>query len=130
MRGCIDCSESQAKCENLAGAGTSVGVQVWRIEQFKVVNVDKTDYGHFFNGCKTQSSCSFDCRFAHSDAYIVLHTFKKKGPDGEPISKGSASAELLLAGKETDALAHAEHFWLGKNAPQDARGTAACPCLH
>ena len=40
----------QAKRENLAGAGTSVGVQVWRIEQFKVVNVDKTDYGHFFTG--------------------------------------------------------------------------------
>jgi len=85
--------DAATKEEAWKGAGTAVGTQVWRIEKMKVVNVDKTDYGHFFTG----------------DTYIVLHTFKKKGPDG----------------KETDALAHAEHFWLGKKAPVDARGTAA-----
>jgi len=42
-------------------AGKQVGLQVWHIENFKVVPVQQRDYGHFFT----------------NDSYIVLRTFKK-----------------------------------------------------
>jgi len=46
------------------GAGKDVGIEVWRIEKFKVVRQDKKTYGKFFRG----------------DSYIVLNTYK---PDPE-----------------------------------------------
>ncbi len=45
-------------------AGKAVGVQVWRIEKFKVVAVAPADVGTFYSG----------------DSYIVLHTYKAKPP--------------------------------------------------
>ena len=39
-------------------AGDSVGVQVWRIEKFKVKHWPKDRYGEFYSG----------------DSYIILHT--------------------------------------------------------
>jgi len=42
------------------GAGKEEGVQIWRIEKFKIVAVPKHLYGQFFTG----------------DSYIVLHTYK------------------------------------------------------
>lgn len=42
-------------------AGKASGIQVWRIEQFKVKDWDKTQYGAFFSG----------------DSYIVLYTFTR-----------------------------------------------------
>eukprot|EP00457_Paulinella_chromatophora_P006490 gb/GEZN01006508.1/.p1 GENE.gb/GEZN01006508.1/~~gb/GEZN01006508.1/.p1 ORF type:complete len:437 (+),score=88.29 gb/GEZN01006508.1/:192-1313(+) len=42
------------------GAGKKVGIEVWRIEKFKVVRQEKKTYGSFFRG----------------DSYIVLNTYK------------------------------------------------------
>jgi len=47
------------------GAGKEVGIQIWRIQQFRVVAVPKNTYGSFHTG----------------DSYIVLHTYKKPGGD-------------------------------------------------
>jgi len=43
------------------GAGKKVGVEVWRIENFKVHRWPEKQYGEFFDG----------------DAYIILHTYVK-----------------------------------------------------
>jgi gelsolin len=45
-------------------AGKAVGIQVWRIEKFKVVPVAKADVGSFFSG----------------DSYIILNTYKAPPP--------------------------------------------------
>jgi len=47
------------------GSGQRPGVEVWRIEKFKVVRWPKEQYGHFYTG----------------DAYIVLFTYKEEGKD-------------------------------------------------
>jgi len=41
------------------GAGQEVGLQIWRIEKFKVAHWPKEEYGHFFTG----------------DSYIVMNTY-------------------------------------------------------
>ena len=41
------------------GAGTKVGIQIWRIVKFKVKQWHKDDYGRFYNG----------------DSYIILRTY-------------------------------------------------------
>jgi gelsolin len=46
-------------------AGKQVGLQIWRIEKFKVVSWPKEQYGSFYDG----------------DSYICLNTYKKKGGD-------------------------------------------------
>jgi len=43
-------------------AGKEPGVQVWRVEEFKIVAWPKNQYGQFYSG----------------DSYIVLHTYKKE----------------------------------------------------
>lgn len=49
-------------------AGKSVGLQIWRIVNFKVTTWPKEDYGKFFNG----------------DSYIILNTYKSN-PAGEDL---------------------------------------------
>jgi gelsolin len=49
------------------GAGKAPGLQIWRIEKFKVVAWPKEEYGKFFDG----------------DSYIVLNTYKK--PDSDKL---------------------------------------------
>lgn len=44
------------------GAGKEPGLQIWRIEKFKVKKWPKRRYGEFYNG----------------DSYIILHTMKKQ----------------------------------------------------
>jgi len=51
------------------GAGKGVGVQIWRIEAFKVVHWPKDQYGKFYSG----------------DSYIVLNTYKKT-PDSAALA--------------------------------------------
>jgi len=51
------------------GAGQQVGMQIWRIEKFKVVAWPEKQYGKFYTG----------------DSYIVLRTYKKT-PDSEKLS--------------------------------------------
>jgi gelsolin len=55
--------------EQWRGVGQEVGIQIWRIEKFKVVPWPKDKYGTFFTG----------------DSYIVLRTYKAK-PDAEKLS--------------------------------------------
>lgn len=43
------------------GAGSKVGLEIWRIEKFKVVPWPKKEYGNFYTG----------------DSYIVMKTYKK-----------------------------------------------------
>jgi len=60
------CREAAAQTEEAwKNAGKAVGIQIWRIEKFKVVSVQKETYGTFYSG----------------DSYIVLNTYKKKGTD-------------------------------------------------
>ncbi|XP_062521639.1 gelsolin-like protein 2 [Corticium candelabrum] len=47
------------------GAGSNVGIQVWRIVKFKVTHWPKEDYGKFFSG----------------DSYIILNTYKTPPSD-------------------------------------------------
>jgi len=51
-----------------ASCGQKPGLEIWRIEQFKVVALPQKRYGQFYDG----------------DSYIVLHTYKKK-PDSEEL---------------------------------------------
>jgi len=48
------------------GVGKYSGLNIWRIEKFKVVAVDRKSYGQFFTG----------------DSYILLHTYTKKDSTG------------------------------------------------
>jgi len=50
-------------------AGTAVGIQVWRIEKFHVVEWPKNKLGSFYDG----------------DSYLVLNTYKKT-PDAQALS--------------------------------------------
>jgi len=47
------------------GAGEKVGIQIWRIEKFKVVPWPKEQYGSFYSG----------------DSYLVLNTYKEQGKE-------------------------------------------------
>jgi len=47
------------------GAGQKPGLEIWRIEKFKVVAWPKDLYGSFYSG----------------DSYICLHTYKEQGKD-------------------------------------------------
>jgi gelsolin len=58
--------EAAAACEkSWKDAGKVPGLQIWRIEKFKVVAVPRNTYGLFYSG----------------DSYIVLNTYKKKDSD-------------------------------------------------
>jgi len=47
------------------GAGEKVGIQIWRIEKFKVVVWPRDLYGSFYSG----------------DSYIILNTYKEQGKE-------------------------------------------------
>lgn len=54
--------KAAADCEPAwNSAGQELGIEIWRIEKFKVVHWPKEQYGSFYDG----------------DSYIVLHTWKK-----------------------------------------------------
>jgi len=58
--------KKSAQTENAwKGAGQKVGIEIWRIEKFKVVAWPSHLYGSFYSG----------------DSYIVLHTYKEQGKD-------------------------------------------------
>lgn len=74
--------------------GVAPGLHIWRIEDFEVVPWPKEKYGQFLDG----------------DSFIVLHSYKLNGPNGEP---------------EPDKLGHDVFFWLGSHTSQDEAGVAA-----
>ncbi|KAG6834640.1 hypothetical protein H0H93_008304, partial [Arthromyces matolae] len=80
------------------GAGSVPGLQIWRIEKFKVV--DWLKWPESEGASKREQA-----KFYDGDSYIVLHTYKKT-PDAESLS-------------------YDLHFWLGENTTQDEAGTAA-----
>ncbi|CAG5121225.1 unnamed protein product, partial [Candidula unifasciata] len=47
------------------GAGKEVGLQIWKIVNFKVTVLPKSEYGKFFEG----------------DSYIILNTYREQGGD-------------------------------------------------
>lgn len=58
--------KKSAQTENAwKGAGQKVGIQIWRIEKFKVVAWPPDQYGAFYSG----------------DSYLILNTYKEKGKD-------------------------------------------------
>jgi len=62
-------AEASQHEEAWKGIGQHPGLEIWRIQQFKVIAVPKQTYGQFHTG----------------DSYIVLHTYKPK-PEGEKLS--------------------------------------------
>ncbi|CAK9025717.1 Severin [Durusdinium trenchii] len=94
--------EAAASDPQLKGAGTKVGLEIWRVENkrtkadtpdFGINRVPKEDYGNFYSG----------------DSYIALNTYRVKDENG----------------KLTDKLAWDVHFWLGNESSQDEIGVAA-----
>lgn len=90
--------KASAECEDAwKGAGTKVGLQVWRIVKFKVTHWPKSDYGKFYDG----------------DSYIILNTYKKD-PSSEAlawdvhfwIGKYSTQDEYGTAAYKTVELDH------------------------
>lgn len=57
--------ESAASEPAWKGAGSKVGLKIWRIVKFKVTEWPREDYGNFYNG----------------DSYIILNTYKEEGGD-------------------------------------------------
>lgn len=94
----VDARKKAAATEKeFVGAGTKVGLEVWRVENkrtasdtpdFGVKRWDKKQYGHFYTG----------------DSYIVMNTYMEK---------------------ESKKLKWDVHFWLGKESSQDEIGVAA-----
>jgi len=88
-------AEKQAEWD---GAGDNVGVQVWRINKFKVDHVDTEDYGSFYSG----------------DSYIVLNTYLEEGGEeklhnvhfwlGESTSTDEAGAAAIKTVELDDRL--------------------------
>lgn len=80
------------------GAGQKPGIQVWRIEQFRVKHWPKEEYGTFYGG----------------DSFIVLHTFKEEGGDelkyhvhywlGEKTSQDEAGTAAIKTVELDDKL--------------------------
>jgi len=62
-------AEAAATEKAWKNAGKEVGLQIWRIEKFKVVSTPPEDYGSFYSG----------------DSYIILHTYHKT-PDTPAFS--------------------------------------------
>lgn len=96
--------DAAATDEDMKGAGTKVGLEVWRVENtrtesdtpdFGIKRWPKEEYGNFFSG----------------DSYIVLKTYNPKDPETGKINK--------------DKLAWDVHFWLGKDTSIDEQGVAA-----
>jgi gelsolin len=86
------------------GCGQKAGLEIWRIEKFKVIHWPKEEYGNFFSG----------------DSYIVLSTKEKDDPSKKTkVFRGGQWVE------KDSALEWDIHFWLGKYTTQDEAGTAA-----
>lgn len=80
------------------GAGDDYGLQVWRINKFKVDHVDTEDYGSFYSG----------------DSYIILNTYKEEGGEeklhnvhfwlGEQTTQDEAGAAAIKTVELDDRL--------------------------
>ena len=104
------------------GCGARPGLEIWRVQQFKMVPWPKEDYGQFYEG----------------DSYIVLHTIDPEeadadadvAPPGGPGAHrarvgGSSGASAVEATGGRRELHHHIYFWLGLQSSVDEQGTAA-----
>lgn len=86
------------KQEEWQNCGEDVGVEVWRIEKFKVVKQKEENHGKFFNG----------------DSYIILHSYKNEGKEdmkynvhfwlGKDTSQDEAGAAAIKTVEVDDYL--------------------------
>jgi len=80
------------------GAGDNYGIQIWRINQFKVDHVPTEEYGSFYSG----------------DSYIILNTYKEEGGEeklhnvhfwlGQETSQDEAGAAAIKTVELDDKL--------------------------
>jgi len=80
------------------GAGDDFGLQIWRINKFRVDHVDQEEYGSFYSG----------------DSYIILNTYKEEGGDeklhnvhfwlGEKTTQDEAGAAAIKTVELDDKL--------------------------
>jgi len=97
------CKEAAADGEpQWANAGKKPGLEIWRIEQFKVKPWPPSQYGEFHRG----------------DSYIILHTYKAEQQAGVRTTRTPDQKSFL-------GLAWDVHFWIGSQSTQDEYGAAA-----
>ena len=87
-------------------AGTSLGLQIWRIEKFHLVPWPADRTGSFYDG----------------DSYIVLHVGATLS---SIISSVITSFQTYKKTPKAESFSYDLHFWLGENTTQDEAGTAA-----
>lgn len=96
--------DAAATDDALKGAGSKVGMEIWRVENkrtendtpdFGIARWPKDQYGSFYTG----------------DSYICLNTYHPKDPE--------------TGKKQADKLAWDVHFWLGSETSIDEKGVAA-----
>jgi gelsolin len=87
------------------GAGSSIGVEVWRMEKFKVYRFSGHVKPHASNGPRRSDQKELEAKYGEfftGDSFIILHTYM-----------------------EEERKLHDVHFWLGAQSTQDEMGTAA-----
>ncbi|KAF8396164.1 hypothetical protein HHK36_017777 [Tetracentron sinense] len=98
------------------GVGQRVGTEIWRIENFQPVSLQKSEYGKFYMG----------------DSYIILQVFIILSacflPCACPVCTGLGFVQqifLQTTPGRGGAYLYDIHFWIGKDTSQDEAGTAA-----
>ena len=106
------------------GVGNEPGIQVWRIEKFKVAHWPKDRYGEFYSGELRK----------HKKQYFIFYFlcycdffYFKKTQKNTKNKKTKNSSYICLNTKVNDEgkKEYDVFFWLGAETTQDEAGTAA-----